>query len=253
MSTMVSTLDAERIKLATTRSPLWSAVVLVVLSLGFAAIVASAASYEGAPLQPERAAIGVAVFGVPVLMILAAMTITGEYRTGMIRTTYMANPNRTLVLVSKALVVALFSAVIASLMVLLSILVARGVASPSSGELLSLSHTESWRAVTAIGLYAALAAVLALGLGAILRHAAGVITILLLLPFVVEPLLTALPNVGPKVGPLLPFANAFEFIGVPWVQVYEMHWGPVGSLLYFTAITAVVFAAAVVAVNRRDP
>ena len=31
---------------------------------------------------PERAALGVAVFGVPVLMVLASMTVTGEYRSG---------------------------------------------------------------------------------------------------------------------------------------------------------------------------
>ena len=58
---------------------------------------------------PEKAAIGVAVFGVPVLMILASMTVTGEYRSGMVRTTFLATPNRTLVLVAKAVVAALFS------------------------------------------------------------------------------------------------------------------------------------------------
>ena len=76
--------------------------------LGLAALQGSTA-YGAAPLPPEKAAIGVAVFGVPVLMVLAAMTVTGEYRSGMIRTTFMATPNRTLVLVAKAVVAALFS------------------------------------------------------------------------------------------------------------------------------------------------
>ncbi len=49
---------------------------------------------------------GVAVFGVPVLMILSAMTVTSEYRNGVIRTTFAAIPNRTLVLVAKAVVAA---------------------------------------------------------------------------------------------------------------------------------------------------
>ena len=61
-------LDAERIKLSTTRSPLWSAVAVAVLSLGLAAVQGWTA-YDFSPLPPEKAAIGVAVFGVPVLMI----------------------------------------------------------------------------------------------------------------------------------------------------------------------------------------
>jgi ABC-2 type transport system permease protein len=54
----------------------------------------------------------VAIFGVPVLMILAAMAVTGEYRSGMIRTTFMATPNRALVLVAKAVVAAVYAAAI---------------------------------------------------------------------------------------------------------------------------------------------
>ncbi len=101
-------LNAERIKLSTTRSPLWSAVAVAVLSLGLAAIQASTVYGAGA-LAPEKAAMGVAIFGVPVLMILSALTVTNEYRSGMIRTTFMTVPNRSLVLVAKAIVAAVFS------------------------------------------------------------------------------------------------------------------------------------------------
>ena len=94
-----------------------------------------------APLPPEKAALGVAVFGVPVLMILASMTVTGEYRSGMIRTTFMATPNRTLVLVAKAVVAAVFSAVCAAVMVIGSVVVARLVAKPLVGSQLSLTDT----------------------------------------------------------------------------------------------------------------
>jgi ABC-2 type transport system permease protein len=37
------------------------------------------------------------------------------------------------------------------------------------------------------------------------------------------------------------------------LQTYEMWWGPLGSLAYFSAVVAVVFVAAVIAINRRDP
>ena len=63
---------AERIKLSTTRSVLWTAAAVAVLSIGLAALQGSTTG--AAPLPPEKAATGVAVFGVPVLMVLAALT-----------------------------------------------------------------------------------------------------------------------------------------------------------------------------------
>jgi ABC-2 type transport system permease protein len=246
------TLVSERIKLSTTRSPVWSAALAVALSLGLAAIQ-PAASFSDSPLPPERAAIGVATFGVPVLMILAAMTITGEYRTGMIRTTFMATPNRTRVLCAKAAIAAVFAGGFAAVMVVASIAVARALASGHVGARLSLTHAETWRPVGAVGLYAALGAVLAIGLGALLRYAAAVIAVLLLMPFVIEPLLGSTPRFGEHLGPLLPFTNAYEFTGVRWFSGSPLWWGPVGALLYFTAVVAVIFLAAIVIINRRDP
>ena len=76
---------------------------------------------------------------------------------------------------------------------------------------------------------------------------------LLLLPFVLEPLLGAIPGVGANLGPLLPFANANAFTEIPWLQTFSMWWGPLGSAVYFGAVAAAVFATAVAVVARRDP
>jgi ABC-2 type transport system permease protein len=70
---------------------------------------------------------------------------------------------------------------------------------------------------------------------------------------VIEPLLGSTPRVGEHVGPLLPFMNAYEFTGVRWFSGSPLWWGPVGALLYFTAVVAVIFLAAIVIINRRDP
>jgi ABC-2 type transport system permease protein len=248
----VAVLDAERIKLSTTRSPLWTAVAVAGLGLGLAAVQGSAA-YGAAPLPPEKATIGAAVFGVPVLMILAAMTVTGEYRSGMIRTTFMATPNRSLVLLAKAIVAAVFSGVYTVVMVIAAVVVARLAAPPLVGSQLSVADAETWRAAGAIALYGMLAAVLGVGVGALLRHAAGAVAVLLMWPLVAEPILGNLPNIGSEVGPYLPFGNAFLFTRVQWLYpVYDMPWGALGSLVYFTAVVAVVFGAAIVVLNRRD-
>lgn len=246
----LAALDAERIKLSTTRSPLWSVIGVAVLSFGVAALQGWSA-YGYTPLAPGKAALGVAVFGVPVLMVLASMTVTGEYRTGLIRTTFLATPNRTKVLIAKAVVCAAFSSVCAVVMVVGAVLVARLFAEPVIGAELSPANPATWQVAGGFALYAALAAVLGVGVGALVRFAAGAVAALLLWPLVAEPLLGNMPNL--EAGPWLPFANMFRFLGVEWLfPTYDMRWGEVGSLVYFVAWVAAVFVAAVVVMNRRD-
>jgi ABC-2 type transport system permease protein len=248
----IAVLDSERIKLVTTRSVLWTAAAVAMLSIGLAALQGSTA-YGAAPLPPERAATGVAVFGVPVLMVIAAMTVTGEYRSGMIRTTFMATPNRTMVLTAKAIVALVFSAAYAAAMTIAAVPVARLMAPPLIGSHLSFVDSGTWRLIGAITSYAALTAVLGVGVAALLRHSAGAVAVLLLWPLVVEPILGNLPNIGSEVGPYLPFANVFQFIEVQWLYpVYDMPWGEFGSLVYFAVVVAVIYAAAIAVVHRRD-
>jgi ABC-2 type transport system permease protein len=116
-----------------------------------------------------------------------------------------------------------------------------------------LAQADAWQAVGAVAVYAVLGAVLAVSLGALLRHAAAVIALLLLMPFVIEPLLGSTPRVGQRVGPLLPFTNAYAFTKVPWYSGVQLWWGPLGALLYFTGVVAAVFVAAAIVISRRDP
>lgn len=225
---MIGALEAEVRKLATTRSALWLTLTVAVLALGLA-------------VMSKDPLLGVANFGVPVLMILSALTVTGEYRTAMIRTTFLATPRRHRVLAAKALVTAAFSAVVAAAMTAGSIVIA------GSGR---------WASVGAITFYAATGALLAIGVGALLRYTAAAVAMLLLVPFVVEPMLSVNTDIGDTVGPLLPFVNAAAFTGASifgFLHSFSMWWGPEGSALYFGGVALVVFAAAVVVVDRRDP
>lgn len=247
----LAALDAERIKLSTTRSPLWTVIGVAALSLGLAALQGWGA--YGSPLPPGKAALGVAVFGVPVLMVLASMTMTGEYRSGLIRTTFLATPNRTTVLITKAVVCAAFSSVCAVLMVLASVLVARLVAEPVAGAELTMTNPATWQVAGGFALYAALAAVLGVSVGALVRFAAGAVAVLLLWPLVAEPLLGNMPGNGARIGPWLPFANMFRFLGVDWLfPSYDIPWGELGSLVYFVVLVVAVLVAAIVVLNRRD-
>jgi hypothetical protein len=186
-------------------------------------------------------------------MILSALMVTGEYRTGMIRTTFMAAPNRTLVLVAKAAIAAMFSAICASVSVVASVVAARLFAASPVGPQLSFTSAGTWHTVGGIAGYAAAAAVLGVSVGALLRHSAAAVALLALWPLVAEPLLANLPRIGTEVGPYLPFGNAFQVVGVAWLYPeYRMPWSVAGSLLYFAAVTAALLLAAVIVLNRRD-
>ncbi|EID14568.1 ABC transporter permease [Mycolicibacterium phlei] len=247
---LAAVLNAERIKLTTTRSSLWIAAGVAAVSVGLAVLQGGLAS---TPLEPERAVLGITVFGVPVLMVLASMTMTAEYRSGMIRTTFMAVPNRGVVLVGKAVVVSLFSAVYAAVIAVVSMLAARWASDFGGGVDAVVSSPAAWRVAGAVGLYAGLAAVLGVAVGALLRAGPGAVAVVLLWPLVVEPVLGNLPEVGPRVGPYLPFANIFLVTEVPWLYpAYAMPWGTGGSLVYFAVTVAAVFGAAVALVTLRD-
>jgi ABC-2 type transport system permease protein len=105
--------------------------------------------------------------------------------------------------------------------------------------------------VWAIAVYAALAAVLAVGVGGLLRHAAAAVAVLILWPYLLELTLSGIPHLRDIVVPLLPFRNAFAFVGGE--KGVLMWWGPWVSLLYFTGFVAVIFLAAAYVTNRRDP
>lgn len=248
----VAAMNAERIKLSTIRSPLWSCVLAAVCSLGVAALQ-GATAYGAAGLPPQSAVVGVVAFGVPVMMILSAMTVTGEYRSGMIRTTFAATPNRAVVLATKAVVAAVFSGVLGVVLAIAAVVVTRLASDQVLGVRLSLAAWEVWGVAASVAVYAALAAVLGVGVGALLKHTPGAVAVLLLWPLVLEPILANLPHLGAQVGPFLPFGNAFVFTGVQWLYPANvMPWGPIGSLVYFAVFVAVVFACAGALLNRRD-
>jgi ABC-2 type transport system permease protein len=240
--TLVAALAAERVKLTTTRSTLWAVLAAAVLGVGFALLQRSAA-FGASRMAPEKAVTGVAALGVPVFMVLAALSVTGEYRTGLIRTTFLATPDRSRVLIAKAVQAAAVSALVTAVLSVIAML-AGGVPLATAG---------AWRTVGAVALYAAVAAVLGVGVGALVRSTAVAVAALLLWPLVIELLVQIIPGIGSRFGPYLPFANAAEFTGVHWLYLgYRMNWGPWGGLAYFAGLAAVLFVAAVIAVDRRD-
>ncbi|MFW0793696.1 ABC transporter permease [Gordonia sp. CPCC 205515] len=252
---MINALNAERVKLLSTRSPYWCVGVVVVLALGAAAITGSAVSGGAGTSSSEIAymsLLGLSSFGLLVLMIMAVLAITNEYRFGTIRTTFQAIPKRWIVLLAKAGVfggLAFIATVVLAVAALLLVRVIGG-----SGAGLELGDSGVMRQIWGMPIIAVLFVLIGLGVGASVRHTAGAIVIVLIWDLAVESIVAVLPRVGTHVAPFLPFRNATRFLAGDNSDMAGggYHWGVYGSLVYFAVFAIAIFVIGIVVVERRD-
>jgi hypothetical protein len=130
-------------------------------------------------------------FGQLAVGVLGVVAITSEYSTGLIRSTLAAVPWRRGVLAAKGAAVGVPVLVVGTAASLAAFLAGQAVLA-GSGAGVSLGGAGELRAVIGGGLYLALLALFALGLGAIVRNAAGGISafvgLVLVLPVLVAPI-----------------------------------------------------------------
>lgn len=249
-------LAVERIKLFTTRSPWWCAAVALAIVIGFAALITGTAPSDF-PITVRTSQFGYG-FGLAVIMVLAALSITTEYRFGTIKSTFLAVPNRTAVLLAKTGVVALVALVIGEVAAFGALGVSTLLASSSAD--LALTSAADWRQVAGVGLVYAFTAVMGVAVGALVRHSAGAISLLLIYGMVVESLVPLIPRVGDDIHKWLPFNVAEQFLsggsgGGPVADgppLSTSTLSPGWALAYFAGVAAVLLAAAIVITRRRD-
>jgi len=239
-------LAVERIKLFTTRSPWWCMVLAVGLTVGFATLL-SANANDYAPATVASSQEG-SQFGLIVMMVMAALAVTTEYRFGTIRASFQAVPNRSAVLVAKATLVALVAGVIGEVTAFASWAVVR-LMHPDA--LTALHGSAAWREVAGSGLIYAFAAVIALSVGILIRQTAGAVAIMLVWTLLAENLIGIIPKIGDKVAQWLPFNEANYFL-MGRHQFGDMPLSPWGAAAYFAGIALVLLGIAVFTANRRD-
>jgi ABC-2 type transport system permease protein len=152
-------LHAEWTKLRTVAGPLWLLLGMIVATVALSAAASSVAT--------KPSLVGV-VLGQALVVILAVLVISGEYSSGLIRTTLSAMPRRATVFAAKAITLSGVVAVAATVAVLGSFVAAH-------------DHSLDGRAI----LYLILIAWLSLGIAAVVRDSAtsiGVVLGLLYLP-----------------------------------------------------------------------
>jgi ABC-2 type transport system permease protein len=200
--TFVRALRGEWIKLATLRSTWWSIGIAAALTIGIAVLIAQAVDMPG--FEPIQAVVMPIQFTMLLAGIIGAISVTGEYSTGMIRSTLTANPIRGSVLAAKSTVLAVF--------IFLSSLVIFGLAAVAVSFIVASRDqsiewsdpSASFLPIIVASLAMAVFALIGVSFGFILRSGAGAIAatvgVLFVLPIV---------------------ANFFSFAGEAWAWVIE--------------------------------
>ncbi|WP_210593816.1 ABC transporter permease [Streptomyces sp. GESEQ-35] len=182
-------LASEWTKIRSVRSTMWTLGVFVLLVVGIGLSAGALVANSNDDLGDENPlALGFfgLLLGVMCIITLGVLTTASEYGTGMIRTTMTACPSRGRVLAAKAIVfftVAFVVTLVAtSFVAFVQVGMVDGAREPTGGEWL--------KGTVGVSLYIALIGLLSLIVGAIVRHSAGAITIMI--GVVLAPLVIAL-------------------------------------------------------------
>ncbi|NXY94325.1 ABC transporter permease subunit [Streptomyces sp. BR123] len=246
-------LASEWTKLVSVRSTLFTLGSLVVLVVGIGLLAVVEIRNTDDSFMPLTAP---ALFGLLIgqvaVMALGVLTITSEYGTGLIRTTFTAAPGRARVLTAKYLVFAgvAFAAVAGSVAVVaFASLILRNDGRHGAGE---------WVHALAGSAYVTLLGVLALAVGAMLRHSAGAIAVMLGLvtvPPVAGGMLTSWERLAPVGRTILEY-NApvalMQMFGVPNGIEGERLPSNWSHMLLILLVTGAAVAGSYVLVRRRD-
>ncbi|EWM14946.1 ABC transporter permease [Kutzneria sp. 744] len=238
-------LAVERIKLFSTRAPVWCVATALALTIGATAGLVWLNARHSDGVSPESTQT-LYILGLAVTMVMATLSVTTEYRFGTIKATFQAVPSRTRALLAKATVLALVAGFVGEISSFGSWGVARLITGSPHTD---IATADEWREIAGMGLVYAVAAVLAVAVGALLRQSAAAVAILLLFPLLVEQLVEIVPGVGERLHDWMPFVAASQFAGT---VDPTLPYGPWGGLAYFAAVAAVLLVAALVVVEKRD-
>jgi ABC-2 type transport system permease protein len=251
---MSAAVRAEWTKLRSVRSTPWSLVAVVALTVGLGAFVCSVNETSGGAGDDDLVAFSLAgaYFGQLAAVALGVFAFASEHATGTIRATFAANPRRGQVLAVKAALLAALVlgialvATVAAFLIGRPILQGNGYTVANGYAAPSLADLATWRAIGGATAYLAMVALLGLAAGAIVRHSAGAITIVIALlfgPFIV---LAMLPE--DTWGTLMHLAPAAGLSG-------QEHGAPVGpweGLGITAGWAAAALLLALWRIRRRD-
>jgi ABC-2 type transport system permease protein len=187
---LIRLVRAELAKLSTTRLFLWLGLLIVALS-GFVTSITIASSDELtlATLNEQRSIAQFAAVGAIIALIVGIVQASGEYTHGTIAHTFLVSPVRPKVVAAKLIAGAIVGALVAGFAELVTWTIAAAWISGKSVPfwLDSREILDTYLGILGAG---ALAAVLGVGLGAVLRRQTAAIVLALIWLLVGEPVLS---------------------------------------------------------------
>jgi ABC-2 type transport system permease protein len=236
---------SELLKIRSTRTTLGLALGLVAIVLLFVLLTALLSTIgDISQKDSQRSLFGIGSFAGVFAALAGIMLVTGEFRFGTIRPTFLFTPRRSVVLVAKVVASLLAGIVFAVIGEALSVGIGALILDERGISLALGSHDyELMTLGTIVG--TALWGGIGVGVGMIVRNQVGAIIGLLAWGFVVENLLFALV---PSVGRLTPGQAQNGFMGMTDTHLL----GPAAGGAVLLAWTVVLCVAGAALAARRD-
>jgi ABC-type transport system involved in multi-copper enzyme maturation permease subunit len=255
-SGFAGTLRSELTKILSVRSTYFT------LSVFFLAeVVFSIAAAEGnranasLPLfDPTAMSLRGAVdLGELIIVVIGALVITSEYGTRMVGTSLTAMPRRATLYAAKAVVLACVTLAVALVTCFASFFIGQAILASAHGGA-SITSPDALRSVLLSAVFVTCCALLAFGLGAIIRYTAGAVTTLFGMIFLIPLLAQALPtNWYDAMARWLPGGIALDPIVATRVNPGGPPlWGPYGELAVFAGYAVIIMIAGALLFRRRD-
>jgi ABC-2 type transport system permease protein len=246
-------LRSEWTKLRSVRSTWWLVTVAVALTAGIGVAISAAAAAEptSSALPADvatRSAIGT-ILAQLALGTLAVLVISGEYGSGMIRTSMTVVPRRLPVLAAKITVYVALVLPITALTSLATFLLGQMAWRSHGRAAVSLGDPVVARIVFGAALYLTVAGVCAVAIGTLLRSTAGGITVVAGLFFVVPTVIQAMPSRIADAARFLP-SNAGG--GLSRIATSSQSLPPWPGFALLCGYAAVLVAAATWRLRRMD-
>lgn len=262
---------SEWVKLITLRSTWWCLGIIAAMTAGFPMLISLVLG-----LNADQAGAGGADFGsynwtmastvatgftVLVAAVLGCLVITGEFGTGMIRSSIAAAPGRISTLIAKAFVIAGAVFVVGAASLAIGAL-ASGAILADAGYVIAFDDARVWWALLGAAGYPALIAAFSTGVGAILRNSAGAIATVLGLILVVPTILQLVAVLlqaewAFDVSAFLPSSLGSTMTAFPFDDGFAMEMGSVTLEAWQAALAMAGWALAALVggallIKRRD-
>jgi len=238
--TILRVLHSEWTKLTSVRSTAWTLLAAVILTIGagdfacWTAVSPWVATYNatGSSFDPVVQSIVGAYLAEVAIGVLGVLTITGEYATGMIRTSFVMVPVRLFVLYCKVAVFAVTSFVVAGAAIVVAFFSGQAILG-TKGMGVGIASPGTWRVLLGSAFFVTVVGLLGMSVGTMVRSTGAALASVLGLVFAVPLIVDQLPRPWNEVHKYIP-DGAGEALVSTWT------YGPVNLLSPFHGLLVLI-------------